>query len=211
MKDLKRARTVGAVGGVLILILLVRMLLGRAARLGAGGIRGQLCAGGRAPSGIVQILGRYPVSRGQMLVLMKLDRRVLLLSQTSAGFATPIQITDSDDLASIPSKSPYDARESPSAPSRPLPRIPTHKTRHERAEKPSHRLKHARNAGPDRGDVVARPAGVAANVVGRLAVHQDPHLGDDRAEMTRKEKNSQALFIAMPRPPSPEIAPSYAL
>ncbi len=40
-----------------------------------------------------------------MLVLMKLDRRVLLLSQTSAGFATLSEITDADDVASILSKS----------------------------------------------------------------------------------------------------------
>lgn len=99
------ARTVGAVGLVVALILLAKVLLGRAARMGGTGLRGQLGAGGRAPSGIVQILGRYPVSRGHTLVLMKLDRRVLLLSQTAGGFSTLSEITDADDVASILSKS----------------------------------------------------------------------------------------------------------
>ncbi len=101
LEGLGVARTLGAVAVVVALIVLVRVLLVRAARLSGGGIRGQLGAGGRAPSGIVQILGRYPVARGQTLVLMKLDRRVLLLSQTSAGFTTLSEITEADDVASI--------------------------------------------------------------------------------------------------------------
>lgn len=99
------ARTVGAVAAVIVLILVARFLIGRVARLGGVGLRGQLGAGGRSPSGIVQILGRYPVSRGHTLVLMKLDRRVLLLSQTATGFSTLSEITDADDVASILSKS----------------------------------------------------------------------------------------------------------
>ncbi len=73
-----------------------------------GGLRSSLGAGGRSPAGIMEILGRYPVGRGAVLVLLKLDRRVLLLSQTSLGklglgssFATLCEITDPDEVASI--------------------------------------------------------------------------------------------------------------
>jgi hypothetical protein len=77
-----------------------------------GGLRGALGAGGRSPAGLLEILGRYPVGRGSTLVLLKLDRRVLLLSQNAggrlgagAGFATLCQITDPEEVASILVKS----------------------------------------------------------------------------------------------------------
>lgn len=72
-----------------------------------GGLRSALGAGGRAPAGILEILGRYPVSRGATLILLKLDRRILLLSQTSGGrlgagaFSTLSEITDPEEVASI--------------------------------------------------------------------------------------------------------------
>lgn len=73
-----------------------------------GGLRSSLSAGGRSPAGIMEVLGRYPVGRGATLVLLKLDRRVLLLSQCSLGklgmgssFSTLCEITDPDEVASI--------------------------------------------------------------------------------------------------------------
>jgi flagellar biogenesis protein FliO len=63
--------------------------------------------GGRAPSGLLEIIGRYPVARGQMLVLLKLDRRVLLLGHSapsrgaSGGFQTLAEITDPEHVAAI--------------------------------------------------------------------------------------------------------------
>lgn len=69
---------------------------------------GALVGGGRAPAGILEVLGRYPVGRGSTLVLLKLDRRVLLLSQSSMGklgmgssFSTLCEVTDPDEVASI--------------------------------------------------------------------------------------------------------------
>lgn len=74
---------------------------------GRGTLASSLGAGGSAPSGILEILGRYPVSRGQTLVLMRVDRRVLLLAHSSpsrgnpGGWSTLSEITDAEDVASI--------------------------------------------------------------------------------------------------------------
>lgn len=93
-------RTILALALVIGLAILLRTGVRRAS-LGVGGLAGQLGAGGKAPSGLLSVLGRFPVARGQTLVLLKVDRRVLLLSQTSAGFSTLSEITDPEDVASI--------------------------------------------------------------------------------------------------------------
>lgn len=60
-----------------------------------------------SPSGILEVLGRYPVARGSSLVLLKLDQRVLLLSHAAptrhhpGGFAPLAEITDPQDVASL--------------------------------------------------------------------------------------------------------------
>ena len=69
-----------------------------------GGLASQLGPGGRAPQGVMEVLGRYPVSRGHSLVLLKMDRRVLLLGQSAAGFTTLSELTDAEDVASILTK-----------------------------------------------------------------------------------------------------------
>ncbi|MCK4872439.1 MAG: flagellar biosynthetic protein FliO [Phycisphaerales bacterium] len=96
-------RTLGALVVVIVLALLLKMVIKRAASA-RGGLAVMLSAGGRAPSGVMEVLGRYPISRSTTLVLLKLDRRVLLLSQTPAGFQTLADIIDADDVASILSK-----------------------------------------------------------------------------------------------------------
>lgn len=66
--------------------------------------------GRRAPAGILEILGRYPLSRTQTLILLKVDRRVLLLSQTRTGrlgatqLSTLCELGDPEDVASILTK-----------------------------------------------------------------------------------------------------------
>ncbi len=77
-----------------------------------GGLRATLGAGGRAPAGILEILGRYPVGRGVTLILLKLDSRVLLLSQSAGGrfgaganFSTLAEIKDPEEVAAILTKS----------------------------------------------------------------------------------------------------------
>jgi hypothetical protein len=78
------------------------------------GLAASLGATGRSPAGLLEILGRYPVGSGSTLVLLKLDRRVLLLSQQrsgrvglrsgAAGFTPLCEVTDPDEVASILAK-----------------------------------------------------------------------------------------------------------
>lgn len=93
-------RTAGALALVIGLILLCKKFFIRMSMNG-GGVASQFGAGGRAPSGVLEILARYPVSRGHTLVLLKMDRRVLLLGHSAQGFNTLAELTDSEEVASI--------------------------------------------------------------------------------------------------------------
>lgn len=98
--------TVVPLAGVLGLIGACAYIFRKAAAKG-GGLMGALGAGGRAPSGVISVLGRYPVSRGTTLVLLKVDRRVLLVCQSSGrgvgggSMSTLCEITDAEEVASI--------------------------------------------------------------------------------------------------------------
>jgi len=100
------ARTLGALGLVVVLIIALAIVARRLAR--RGGLMAQLGAGGRAPSGVLEVLGRFPAGRGCTLVLLKLDRRVLLVCQTSGkglmgahAMSTLCEITEPEQVASI--------------------------------------------------------------------------------------------------------------
>jgi len=108
---------------ILPLALVIAVIIGLAALARAfmrskGGLVASLGAGGRAPSGVLEVLGRYPVGRGSTLVLLKLDRRVLLVAQSKAGklggaaFATLSEITDPEDVASVLLKTRDESSES---------------------------------------------------------------------------------------------------
>ncbi len=91
----------GVVGAILVIGLVVR----RAAR-GQGGLMAQLGPGGRAPAGVLEVLGRYPVARGASLVLLKLDRRIVLVAQTHSrrsgvSMSTLAELTDPEEVASL--------------------------------------------------------------------------------------------------------------
>ncbi len=105
------ARTVLSLGVVLGLAIAAAAAAKRLARA-QGGLAAAVGAGGVAPAGILEIIGRYPIARGQKLILLRLDRRVLLLSHVApsrlsrgGGFSTLCEITDPDDVASILTKS----------------------------------------------------------------------------------------------------------
>lgn len=74
----------------------------------SGGLMAALGAGGKAPSGVLQVLGRYPVASGMQLVILKFDRRVLLVAQSggkalrgAATMQTLCELTDPSDVASV--------------------------------------------------------------------------------------------------------------
>lgn len=97
--------TVRTAAGLGVLAAMLWGLKWSAKRLGAGlGLAAQLGPAGRAPQGLLEVLGRYPVSRGHSLVLLKLDRRVLLLGQSPSGFTTLSELTDAEDVASVLTK-----------------------------------------------------------------------------------------------------------
>lgn len=101
---LEGVRTVAVLGGVVAVILGlaigVRVLAKR-----HGGLLGACGPGGRAPAGVLSVVGRYPIARGQTLLLLQLDRRIVLVGQTTgrggARLATLAEITDPEDVASI--------------------------------------------------------------------------------------------------------------
>ena len=81
-----------ALGGVLGLMVVLRLAVRR--------FGGPLSGGGR-PSGVLEILGRYPIARGQQLVLLKMVGRVVLLHQGRSGVSTLSEITDPDEVAAL--------------------------------------------------------------------------------------------------------------
>ncbi len=97
-------RTAGALALTIVLIFAIAALVRRWAGR-SGGLLHAVGAGGRSPSGLLYVLGRYPVGRGQTLVLLKLDRRVLLVCQSAgargSGMRTLCELTDPDEVASI--------------------------------------------------------------------------------------------------------------
>lgn len=93
-------RTVGALALVIAIALALKLILSRSLRR-SGSLAAHLGPAGRAPSGVLTVLGRYPLGRRQSLVLLKVDRRVLLLALGEAGAHTLTEITDAEDVASI--------------------------------------------------------------------------------------------------------------
>lgn len=102
-------RTILSLAAVVSLILLVAGMVKKFASKN-GGLAAAIGAGGKAPSGIISILGRYPLDRNTTLILMKVDRRILLLSQSraagklgmgAASLTTLCEFDEQDDVASI--------------------------------------------------------------------------------------------------------------
>ena len=85
-------RVIAALAVVLGLLILLRLFLKRASGLLAGGGR---------PSGVLEILARYPVGRGQSLMILKMARRVLLVHQAGSSMNTLTQVTDAEEVAAL--------------------------------------------------------------------------------------------------------------
>lgn len=102
-------QTVVALSGVILLILGLGQIYKRLAK-SQGGLAGQFGAGGTAPSGIIEVLGRYTISRGMTLVVIKFDRKVLLVSHASSSkgkagrgstMQTLCELDNPEDVASV--------------------------------------------------------------------------------------------------------------
>ena len=69
-----------------------------------GGLTMAMGPGGRAPSGVVEVLARYPLGRGHVLVLFKIGPRILIASQTygrGGGMHTLSEIADPEEVAAL--------------------------------------------------------------------------------------------------------------
>lgn len=84
------------VGMALVVVLGIMVVLRLAVRRYGGALSG----GGR-PSGVLEVLGRYPIGRGQQLVLLKLVGRIVLLHQGRHGVAALSEITEPDEVAAL--------------------------------------------------------------------------------------------------------------
>lgn len=93
------ALEVGAsLAGVILLIWGLRYMIRRSRGETAGS---RLLAGGRAPSGVASILARYPVARGQQVVLLEVGQRILVTHQSAGTMTTLSEITDPEELADL--------------------------------------------------------------------------------------------------------------
>ncbi len=86
------ARVGYALAVILGLLVLMRLLFKRAS--------GSLGGGGR-PSGVLEVLARYPIARGQYLLVLKMARRILLVHHSGASMTTLSELTDSEEVAAL--------------------------------------------------------------------------------------------------------------
>lgn len=114
-------RTVLGLAAVCGVIIMLALIVRKAARTN-GGLLAALGPGGRAPSGVLSVLGRYPVGRGQTLVLLRCDRRVLLVCQTHAmrgigggGMSVLAEFSDAEEIASLVAKTRDESGDSQSS------------------------------------------------------------------------------------------------
>ena len=85
-------RTGGALVVVIGLLLFLRAVIRR-----SGGV----FQGGARPSGVLEVLARYPIARGQTLMVLKLGRRCLLVHHARDTMRTLAEVSDSEDVADL--------------------------------------------------------------------------------------------------------------
>lgn len=167
----------GWVRTTLSLAFVIALVLASSAALKRWGGRGSLGAalGGRAraPSGILEVLARYPVGRGQQIMLLRVDRRVLVVHQSqggrSGGMTTLSELDDPEDVASLLMKVADAEGRSMSSRFREL--VTTYEGAH---EPPSIEAIPVQREPLDRGRPAPDPLG---SIQSRLAVLRDAHQG----------------------------------
>jgi flagellar biogenesis protein FliO len=85
-------RVGGAFAVVLGLLLALKVVMRRTS--------GALGGAGR-PSGVLEILARYPIARGQSLIVLKMARRVLLIHHAGPTMRTLSEVTDPHEVAAL--------------------------------------------------------------------------------------------------------------
>lgn len=90
-------RVLGALAAVVGLILLTRTLVVRYMPSLMGGKTDR-------PSGVIEVLARYPIGRGQQLLVLKFARRILLVHQAGATSRTLTEMSDPDEVAATLSR-----------------------------------------------------------------------------------------------------------
>lgn len=81
-----------ALGATLLVIVLARSAV---KRFGGGAVAG------KRPQGVVEILARYPVARGQQVVLLKVGRRVIVAHQGAQGMQTLSEFAGETEVADL--------------------------------------------------------------------------------------------------------------
>lgn len=81
-----------ALAGTIAMIFVTRALMKRF---------GNRLGGGKRPSGVVEVLARYPFARGHHIVLIKVGRRVLVTHQSAQGIQTLSEFTSQADVADL--------------------------------------------------------------------------------------------------------------
>lgn len=61
-------------------------------------------SGGGRPSGVLEILARYPTARGQSLILIKLARRIILVHQNGSAMTALSEVTEVEEVAALLSR-----------------------------------------------------------------------------------------------------------
>lgn len=110
-------RTAGSLAAVIGLIVLLAAV-GKKLAKNTGGLAAAIGPGGKAPSGVLFVLARYPIARGQTLVLLRVGTRVLLVHQTggkSGSMQTLCEITDAAEVAELIQKTDDNAGKSMAA------------------------------------------------------------------------------------------------
>jgi flagellar biogenesis protein FliO len=144
-------RVFAALAVVLGLLILLRLFLKRASSLLAGGGR---------PSGVLEILARYPVGRGQSLMILKMARRVLLVHQAGSSMSTLTQVTDAEEVAALLARMEAGARSREAA--RFKAALRTFQDEHERLA--THRFPPGEESGPERAEIVDLTRGRAGGL-----------------------------------------------
>lgn len=90
-------RVLGALAAVVGLILLARTVAVRY-------MPSLMAVKGDRPSGVIEVLARYPIGRGQQLLVLKFARRILLVHQAGTAARTLTEMTDPDEVAATLSR-----------------------------------------------------------------------------------------------------------